>query len=447
LIQSDRIKVLKDAECPRGEYVLYWMQASQRVEYNHALEYAKHRANALDLPLLTVYCLVDQFPDANLSHYRFMLEGLQDVKRNLEKEGIGFEVLHGNPSRIIPELSADASLVVFDRDYLRTQRKWRNSVVASISCPVYQIESNAIVPIETVSQKEEYSAGTIRPKIQRILSEYMIPFSHGKVNKPCPDFKIVGLDLTSIADVIKRIRIKKSSEQLVRFHGGTRNAKKQLHRFIRTRLNQFGNLRNDPSQDCLSNMSPYLHFGNISPLFIAFQIHASGSPWIDAYLEELIIRRELSLNFVYFNENYDNPECLPNWAKDTLEQHAFDSREYSYSFSDLEQAKTHDSYWNAAQIEMVRYGKMHGYMRMYWGKKILEWTESPFEAFQVALRLNNLYELDGRDPNGYAGVAWCFGKHDRAWNERPVFGKVRYMNDKGLKRKFNIQSYVDSIMH
>jgi len=446
LIHSDRIKTLKEVEGTRGEYVLYWMQASQRVEYNHALEYAIQRANSLGLPLLTVFCLVDGFPDANVSHYKFMLEGLQHVKKNLEQDGIGFEVLRGQPNQIIPELSENASLIVIDRDYLRLQRKWRESLLASVTRPVFQIESNAIVPIETVSKKEEYSAGTIRPKIQRTLSDFMVSLRHRKINKPCPDFGLMGLDLTSISDTMKHLRIKKSIEQQVRFQGGTQNAKKALHNFIHTKLDRFGDLRNDPSHDYLSNMSPYLHFGNISPLFIALQVQTTESPGVEAFLEELVVRRELSLNFVYFNENYDNPECLPNWAKETLELHSFDPREYSYSFSDLEQAKTHDPYWNAAQTEMVRYGKMHGYMRMYWGKKILEWTESPFSAFEIANRLNNMYELDGRDPNGFTGVAWCFGKHDRAWKERLVFGKVRYMNDKGLRRKFNIQSYVDSIL-
>ncbi|MFW9958333.1 MAG: deoxyribodipyrimidine photo-lyase [Candidatus Odinarchaeota archaeon] len=438
--------MLKEGDHTRGEYVLYWMQASQRVEYNHALEYAILRANSLDLPLLTAFCLVDEFPEANVSHYKFMLEGLQDVKKGLEQEGIGFEVLLGQPSQIIPELAEDASLIVFDRDYLRMQRKWRESVISLVACPVFQIESNAIVPIETVSKKEEYSAGTIRPKMQRILPDYMVALRHRKINNPCPDFGLKGLDITGASDAMKRLRIKNSIEQQIRFQGGTQNAKRELRNFIRNKLDQFGNLRNDPSHDYLSNMSPYLHFGNISPLFVALQIQAIRSPGSEAFLEELIIRRELSLNFVYFNKNYDNPECLPNWAKETLELHAFDPREYSYSFNDLEQAKTHDPYWNAAQTEMVRYGKMHGYMRMYWGKKILEWTESPIEGYEIALRLNNKYELDGRDANGFTGVAWCFGKHDRAWNERLIFGKVRYMNDKGLRRKFNIQSYVDSLL-
>ncbi len=437
---------MKEREVARGEFVLYWMQASQRVEYNHALEYAIHRANSVHLPLLVTFCLADEFPDANASHYQFMLEGLQQVNTSLEEDGIGFIVQLGEPAHVVPEISANAALLVTDRDYLRMQRKWRQSTIESVDCPVYQIESNAIIPIETVSNKEEYSAGTLRPKMQRVLREYFTPLSHHRIERKCPDLGFKGLDITSVSDVMSHLKLENSAEQQVRFHGGPMSAKRELQSFIRNKLNQFGDLRNDPSLDYLSNMSPYLHFGNISPLFVALEIRRAGGPGAASYLEELIVRRELSLNFVYFNRNYDNPECLPKWAKESLELHAFDPREYSYSFSDLEQAKTHDPYWNAAQTEMVRFGKMHGYMRMYWGKKILEWTESHFVAFETALRLNNMYELDGRDPNGYAGVAWCFGKHDRAWSERPIFGKVRYMNDRGLERKFDVDSYVTAIL-
>jgi deoxyribodipyrimidine photo-lyase len=148
------------------------------------------------------------------------------------------------------------------------------------------------------------------------------------------------------------------------------------------------------------------------------------------------------MNFVNFNDRYDSYDCLPEWAKQTLRAHKSDRRQYQYSFEELEEARTHDPYWNAAQREMVLFGKMHNYMRMYWGKKILEWTRKPEDAFRVALQLNNKYELDGRDPNGFTGVAWCFGKHDRPWQERKVFGKVRYMNAEGLRRKFDMDAYV-----
>jgi deoxyribodipyrimidine photo-lyase len=192
-------------------------------------------------------------------------------------------------------------------------------------------------------------------------------------------------------------------------------------------------------------MSPWLHFGQISPLVIALKVMKTQSPGKEAYLEELIIRRELAMNYTYYNPFYDSFEGLNDWAKKTLKEHEKDKRPYRYSIDELEQAQTHDPYWNAAQEEMRITGKMHGYMRMYWGKKILEWMKSPEEAFSTALYLNNKYELDGRDPNGFAGIAWCFGKHDRPWFERPIFGKIRYMNANGLKRKFNAEAYVDKI--
>ncbi len=192
-------------------------------------------------------------------------------------------------------------------------------------------------------------------------------------------------------------------------------------------------------------MSPYLHFGQISPLYLALKVLETSSAGKDAYLEELIVRRELSHNFVFFNDKYDTFKSLPPWAMRTLNFHRRDKREYIYSLEQFEKAQTHDPYWNAAQQEMVITGKMHGYMRMYWGKKILEWSKNPRTGFKIALYLNNKYELDGRDPNAFAGVAWCFGKHDRAWSERKVFGKIRYMNAAGLKRKFDIEAYVNKI--
>jgi deoxyribodipyrimidine photo-lyase len=222
-------------------------------------------------------------------------------------------------------------------------------------------------------------------------------------------------------------------------------AQELLMGFIRENLDRYPAYRNDPVAGVLSCMSPYLHFGQISPLSIALNILETKSPSAGTYLEELIVRRELSMNFVHYNPLYDEFSGLPDWARKTLLSHSGDLREYTYRFSEFESARTHDPFWNAAQREMVLTGKMHGYMRMYWGKKILEWSETPEEAYRTALALNNRYELDGRDPNGYAGIAWCFGKHDRAWQERPVFGKIRYMNAAGLNRKFDAARYVARI--
>jgi deoxyribodipyrimidine photo-lyase len=241
---------------------------------------------------------------------------------------------------------------------------------------------------------------------------------------------------------VKKLDVDRTVGRVGVYRGGTTPAKKFLRQFVAKKLDHYSELSNDPSADGVSHLSPYLHFGQISPLKIALEVLKRKSPGEEAFLEELIVRRELSMNFVFFNSRYDDFGCLPSWAKKTLNEHAGDEREYIYSLEDFEAARTQDPYWNAAQREMMSRGKMHGYMRMYWGKKILEWTESPEQAFKTALFLNNRYELDGRDPNGFTGVAWCFGKHDRAWSERSVFGKIRYMNAAGLRRKFDIDAYV-----
>lgn len=445
MISPDRLIALNDNTVQKGKYILYWMQASQRTEYNHALEYAIEESNSNNQPLITVFCLLDDYPRANISHFRFMLQGLSEVNQSLKERGIGFSVLQGDPTKAIPSLSEDASLIVVDRDYQRAQRQWRQKVATSIDCPLMQVESNVIIPIQAVSQKEEYSAGTLRPKMSRIMSEYLIPVRKRRVKNADEGLGPEGLNLTVIDDILSRLRINNEALQDIRFRGGTSSARKLLRKFIQNDLDVFETLRNDPGFDRLSNMSPYLHFGQISPLEIALEIMRTNSPGKESYLEELIVRRELAMNFVFFNKNYDNIECLPNWAKDTLELHALDSREYDYSLRELEMADTHDPYWNAAQREMMKFGKMHGYMRMYWGKKIIEWTDSPEDAYSASVTLNDKYELDGRDPNGYAGIAWCFGKHDRAWKEREIFGKVRYMNANGLKRKFHIEKYVQRI--
>jgi deoxyribodipyrimidine photo-lyase len=229
------------------------------------------------------------------------------------------------------------------------------------------------------------------------------------------------------------------------FRGGPGWANKCLDRFLEGTSRDYSELRNDPSIDMQSGLSPYIHFGQISPLYIALMAISRPTGGTDAFVEELYVRRELSFNFVQYCPNYDSFECLPSWAKETLSKHSSDRREHVYGMEELEHAETHDDYWNAAQRERVTMGKMHGYMRMYWGKKLLEWTQRPNEAFARILYLNNKYELDGRDPNSYAGVAWCFGKHDRPWTERPVFGTVRYMNDKGLERKFDMEGYIKRV--
>ncbi len=445
VINKERIKHLNTKGIKSGHYILYWMQASQRTEYNHALEYAVRHANLLQQPLVVYFGLTDIFPEANARHYYFMLEGLKEVKTSLAKRGIAMVIKHTSPVDGAIELSEDASLVITDRGYLRIQKEWRETLAPMIECSLVQIESDIVVPVEEASPKEEYSAATFRPKLYKKLSQYLVSLRQENPKVNALPFKFQSIEINDVAQAVALLNIERSLAPSLYFRGGTNEAKRHLSVFIKKKLDRFQKFRNDPSRDYLSNMSPYLHFGQISPLYIALEIIKTESPSQSAFLEELLVRRELSMNFVYYNEEYDSFECIPGWAKDTLKAHEKDSREYIYTLAELENARTHDTYWNAAQNEMRITGKMHGYMRMYWGKKILEWTASPQKGFEYAIYLNNKYELDGRDPNGFAGVAWCFGKHDRPWAERPIFGKVRYMNDKGLRRKFDINAYVRKI--
>jgi deoxyribodipyrimidine photo-lyase len=442
MIQKERIKSLNQKSIRKGAYVLYWMQASQRAEYNHALEYAISKANELRQAVIVFFGITDTFPEANERHYAFMVEGLREVKQSLEKRGIQMVILHKSPEVGAVQLAKKASLAVVDRGYLKIQKQWRNDAATQMDCPLIQVESDVIVPVEEVSPKEEYAAATIRSKIHKKLRHFLIPL---KQSDPTADSSSMDFDFFDIDDVgkaISKLHLDQNVQRVSSFQGGTKEARKHLEVFLEGKLDQFPKLRNDPTLDYLSQMSPYLHFGQISPLLIALKVKGTKSPGVEAFLEELIIRRELSMNFVFYNEKYDSYEAIPEWAKKSLRSHQKDERQYLYHVEELEQAKTHDPYWNAAQKEMVVKGKMHGYMRMYWGKKILEWSKTPEEAFRTALYLNNKYELDGRDPNGFTGVAWCFGKHDRPWGERPIFGNVRYMNDKGLKRKFDADEYV-----
>jgi deoxyribodipyrimidine photo-lyase len=444
-----RVHALNGNTPRTGRYVLYWMQQSQRASWNHALEFAIERANELKVPVLACFGLTDRFPEANERHYAFMLEGLSETRAALARKGVRLVVPRGEPDACAAGLGKEASLVVTDRGYLRVQREWRARAAAALGCPLMQVESDVVVPVETASPKEEYAAATLRPKIKRLLDAYLLPVREKEPKKSSMglDLELDGeaLDGEGVEKALMRLDLDRNVKPINWIRGGTSRARKLLGEFVDTKLDRFADLRNDPSRDYLSNLSPYLHFGQISPLEIALAALKAGSPGTGSFLEELIVRRELGANFVHYNPRYDAFDCLPSWALKTLRGHEVDRREHLYSLEELEGASTHDPCWNAAQREMVTRGKMHGYMRMYWGKKILEWSGTPAEAHARALHLNNKYFVDGRDPNGFTGVAWCFGKHDRPWAERPVFGSVRYMNANGLKRKFDIDAYVQRI--
>jgi deoxyribodipyrimidine photo-lyase len=448
MIHDERITLLNHKPIQKGKYVLYWMQSSQRAEYNHALEYALTQANDLSLPLLVAFGLMDDYPDANLRHYTFMLQGLQDAQKTLVKRGIKMVVQHGNPADVAIKLSKDAALVVVDRGYLRPAKSWREKAAKEMPCKLIQIETDVVVPVDSVSDHAEFAARTIRPKITKQFDKFIQPLEKVPVKKKSLDLDMSGLDLSDVTKLAESLKLDKSVLPVdTLYSGGQTTARKTFLDFLEHRFNNYVPNRNQPQTSDTSYMSRYLHFGNISPLELVFMLREKGRGRenIESYIEEVIVRRELSMNFCNFTPNYDSYDCIPTWAKKTLDEHRHDKRLRLYSLEQLEQAQTHDPYWNAAQKEQVYTGYMHNYMRMYWGKKILEWSKTPEEAFKNALYLNNKYFIDGRNANGFVGVAWCFGLHDRPWTERTIFGKVRYMNAAGLERKADPKAYVQKV--
>lgn len=443
---KEGIKVLREGKIKSNKYIIYWMQAAQRVQDNPALDFAIKRANEIKVPLVVFFNLNSKFYGANYRHYYFMLEGLKEVKENLNKIGIKFVLKMGDPVKNLIKLSEEAVLVISDRGYLKVERNWKKEAAKKLKCRFVLVNTNTIVPVETASQKEEYAAYTIRKKINSNVDRFINMFEKERVKKESNLLKFNSLELKNLDQIINNLDIDKTVQKSPYFKGGSTEALKRLEDFVNNKLKRYEKHGSSPEHDVTSKLSPYLHFGQISPAYIYKRIKGNKIEAED-FLEQLVIRRELSFNYVYYNKDYDKnlKDILPDWAFETLKVHRDDKREYIYSLKELENYQTHDKYWNTAQKEMVFSGYMNGYMRMYWGKKVLEWSLTPQKAFENIIKLNNKYLLDGRDPNGFAGCAWIFGKHDRAWKERKIFGKVRYMNKKGLERKFKIKDYIKRV--
>jgi deoxyribodipyrimidine photo-lyase len=421
------------------------MSRDQRASDNWALTFAAGLARSQGVSLAVVFCLVDDFLGATLRAYDFMLRGLEETSADLARRGIPFILLKGDPGVRVPQFAkrAEAGWVVTDFDPLRIKRRWHRRVAAGKNFAFYEVDAHNIVPCWRASDKQEYGAYTLRPKIHRALPEFLdlyprFPRVKRSFAGPAP--------ATDWKRLARGLRIDRGVGPVDHMVPGERAGLRALKRFVTGGLGRYPEVRNDPTVRGQSDLSPYLHFGQISAQRVAIEVERSRAPAAakEAFLEELIVRRELSDNFCMHCRYYDSPRGFPRWARETLAEHEGDPREYVYSLRRLEGGLTHDALWNAAQLEMVRCGKMHGYMRMYWAKKILEWTRSPATAMRFAIGLNDRYELDGRDPNGYTGIAWSIGGvHDRAWGERPVFGKVRYMSYKGMKSKFDVDAYVE----
>ncbi len=429
---------------PDGTCVVYWMQRSQRGLDNPALEVAVKAANALGKPAVVFFAPVPFYPRANLRHYRFLAEGIPDIAESLSKRNISF-VLRRFPEHSLLKFCEEVrpSLVVGDENPLREPEAWRQTAAKKLRVPLWTVEADVIVPSKLL-EKKQYSAHIARPRFQAQLGRFMIA---AKNTRARVGWKKPGtlLSLDPASDITVGWRLDTSAGPVSGFRGGTKQGLRVLKNFIKRGLPAYSTARNHPEVRGTSRLSPYLHFGHLSPLTVALAVENACVPEAEkqAFLNQLITWRELAVNLVRFNPDYDNFECGEPWAHRTLAKHANDDRPVLYSKSQLEHAETHDLLWNAAQLQMVTKGWMHNYLRMYWAKKILEWSPLAAQAFQIAVELNDRYELDGRDPNGYAGIAWAIvGKFDRPWFERPIFGQIRYMSGASTGKKFDSKKYI-----
>ncbi len=452
-----RVLQINNIQYTKGP-VVYWMNRDIRVRDNAALFYASEYARTHNTELIVVYNLVPGFLGGGMRQHTFKIESLKQVSDHLKEYNIPFFIITKNPTeKALYEFvtKQKTGILVTDFSPLATSKKWLHYQKKYLDIPIVVVDSHNIVPVWITSQKQEYGAYTIRPKIWKLIPEFLEDIPPPHKQKHSHTFKEP--DWTNL---LHNKSIDTSIKPVTWTHGGETEAHKILNTFIKNRYLRYSTLRNNPLQNAQSGLSPHLHYGTIYAGTIVKRIlkHEDKSildllhKWKNgakdtdnahAFLEELIVRRELADNFCFYNNNYDNPKGFPLWAQKTLKQHKDDSRDFVYTKNQFEKAKTHNPLWNAAQTEMILTGKMHGYMRMYWAKKIFEWTKSPEDAQKIAIYLNDKYELDGRDPNGYAGIAWSIGGvHDRAWFPRKIYGTVRYMAESGCKKKFDTASYI-----
>jgi deoxyribodipyrimidine photo-lyase len=448
LCENPRVEIRKaGAPDPQGRCVVYWMQRAQRTLDNPALDLAVNLGNELQKPVVIFFAPMPFYPNANSRHYSFLADGIADIAEGATRRGVGF-VLRTYPDHSLLKFCEEVrpAIVVGDENPLREPREWRARVARQIRVPLWTVDADVVVPSKLLL-KEQYAARTIRPRIHKLLPEFMV-----RPSNPEARFAWIAprgmASLPVDADFTGEWTLDRSVPSIKPWRGGTKQGLETLRAFVQAKLNNYPELRNRPESEGTSRLSPYLHFGHIGPLTVALAVKNAEAPAEakGAFLDQLIVQRELAVNFVRFNPCYDSLESLEPWADRSFAQHSGDHRPFVYSDEQLENAETHDPLWNAAQKQMVVTGWMHNYLRMYWAKKILEWSPSVAAALRRAIWLNDRYELDGRDPNGYAGIAWAIlGKHDRAWSDRPIFGKIRYMSMESTGRKFDSRKYIAQI--
>ncbi|XP_029472371.1 LOW QUALITY PROTEIN: deoxyribodipyrimidine photo-lyase-like [Rhinatrema bivittatum] len=426
--------------------IIYWMSRDQRVQDNWAFLYAQRLALKQNIPLHVCFCLEPTFLDSTIRQFGFMLKGLQEVVEECKELNIPFHLLIGYAKDVLPQfiIEHDIGGLVTDFSPLRVPLQWVQDVRENLPrrVPFVQVDAHNIVPCWVASNKQEYAARTIRKKIHEQFPWFLTEFPALSKHPYNSKFTAMPVDWDACC---ASLQVDRSVREVDWATPGTAAGLSVLQSFIGERLKFFCTDRNDPNKAALSNLSPWFHFGQVSVQRAVLEVKKYRSKFrdsVDGFVEEAVIRRELADNFCFYNKNYDKVKGAYDWARKSLRDHVKDKRTHIYTLEQLEAGKTHDPLWNAAQLQMVQEGKMHGFLRMYWAKKILEWTSTPEIALKYSIYLNDRFELDGRDPNGYVGCMWSIcGIHDQGWAERDVFGKIRFMNYAGCKRKFDVEQF------
>jgi len=462
-----------------GEYVLYWMQINRRFHYNFALEYAVGWANKLNKPLLILEAFSCDYPWATDRSHTFMMQGMKEHLDYANQQGLNYvsfvEKEPGEYEILLKNLASKASVLVTDEYPVFIMRERNKKYPQELEIPYYTIDSNGLIPFG-LTDKDPYSAYFFRKIMQKNFIE---AFTNPPQKKPLNNLENTenvnteasfsdGLPdsheaLNNISDFISGLKINHKVKP-IDWHGGRQAALGMLGEFIKNDLLEYDDKRNDPDENKTSQLSPWLHFGKISEYEIVKTVldhqpkgwgldkitfnkgstggFFNGDPNIDGFLDEVITWREVGFHFAHHREDYDKLESLPDWVLKTMDDHRDDPREWIYTYEELASSKTHDEIWNAAQTQLREDGIIHNYLRMLWGKKVIEWTPDYKTALKYLIDLNNTYAIDGRDPNSYSGIFWCLGRFDRAWQERPIFGKLRYMTSESTKKKVKLKNYL-----
>lgn len=465
---------------PDGDYVLYWMQTNRRFQYNYALEYAVGWANKLGKPLLIYEGLNCDYPWAADRFHHFIMEGMQENFEHARKQDINYHpYLEDEPGAgrgLLYSLADRASAVISDEYPVFIIREHNEKVGPKLDIPYITVDSNGLIPLG-LTDKAPYNAYFFRKIMQRNFIEcFTSPPKQNPLNdlenrqtvelsedflEKYPSAKSL---LSNKESFISSLPISHEVGK-IELQGTRQAALGKLGQFIQYGLAKYDEHRNDPDEQAASGLSPWLHFGKISEYEIVDAVLGhqpdgwsldditfnkgstggffNGDPNVDGFLDEVITWREVGFHFAHHEPDYDQYETLPDWALETLEEHKEDPREYIYELEEFAQSQTHDEIWNAAQTQLREEGVMHNYLRMLWGKKVLEWTPNPETALAYLIELNNRYAIDGRDPNSYSGIFWIFGRFDRAWQERPIYGKTRYMTSDSTRRKVKLKQYLD----